>query len=456
MAHNETSAGKSGRRSGAGIFFLILLLLLLGSAAFLYYSVVRAPLDTDDPVKLAASAPMDAGQRFSFSPEDGTVQVKMDTADIWSLILAHAGNDFQELINEELTAYGLSLSGCAIHMDEEGFRLDLELYYNGKLRLVAAVPCTLEISGSRFCLTPTGLKLGVIPLPVGGLLSSLKLEYDISLPVLSEVTQITFVPDAVMLTGVMEPDVRMLAGGEDTLYRAALFSDSLQSLTDVLLNPQGYNALLSHLQQNPGDVEELYRRLFLLADSGVTGEYLEIRHGMTQRFFPGIDFDAIAREQQTLDGELTLLSRTLEQFFTHVANSYNDKQFRLTGGVFYLNWKPFRADQVGGGQYDALFHVLDPESFFLILVDAKDGFIRKTSSFYRIADKNQQFTRDVDFNKTYILGCVLRSVNGEPYLLYEMEIKLDNSYVRKIKIQPLTEADVSALQVPGKFGVWTD
>lgn len=72
-----------------------------------------------------------------------------------------------------------------------------------------------------------------------------------------------------------------------------------------------------------------------------------------------------------------------------------------------------------------------------------------------MADENQQFTQPVDFNKTYILGCVLRSVDGDPFLLYDKEIHEGTHYVRSITLRPLTEDDAAALQVPGKFGVWT-
>ena len=62
----------------------------------------------------------------------------------------------------------------------------------------------------------------------------------------------------------------------------------------------------------------------------------------------------------------------------------------------------------------------------------------------------------MDFNLTYTLGMVFRSAAGEPFLLYETEEGSENTYYRVITTQDLTEDDVSALQVPGMFGVWTD
>lgn len=454
MTQNEMPAKQPKRRSRAGLVLLVLLLLLIGTAGFLYYKAVKAPLALDDPQQMAASTPMSPEERFRFFSADQTVQVRIDAADLWSLILAHTGTDFLDTINTELSPYSLSLSGCAIHMDADGLRLDLELFY-GDTRLVAKVPCALEISGQHISLTPTGVKLGVVSLPVGGLLSNLKLEYDLNLPVVSDVTQVSFVQDALLLTGPMEQDIRELVPLDERLYQNAVFCESLQPIVDSLQTQAGYADLLSRLEQDPGSVEALYRALFVLATPEDTGTYLDSRMGLTQRFFPGIDFTATAAEQTALSEQLTSLSRSLEQFFTDLVNDYNDKEFRLSDGEFLQNGKPFQAAQYGAGKYDALFEVLDPDSFFLILVDVEDGFIRKTSSFYRMADENQQFTQSVDFNKTYILGCVFRSVDGEPFLLYDTEIHEGNTYVRSITLCTLTEETVSALQVPGKFGVWT-
>ena len=454
MTQEEKNVNQPKRRSRGGIVVLIILLLLIGAAGFLYYSVVKAPLELDDPRQMAASAPLSPGERFRFFSADRTVQVIIDKGDFWNLFLAQAGDDFMDRLNEELSDYGLSVSGCAIRINEEGMQLDLDLLFR-EIRLVAKVPCSLEITGKHFSLAPTGLKLGVISLPVEDLLSSVKVEYDLNLPVISDVTGVGFVPGAIVLTGSMEEDIRTLVPLDEKLYQTAVFSESLQPLADALQTDSGFAALLSHLEQNPADVEALYRALFVMASPEVTGEYLDSRFGLTERFFPGIDFAAVTQEQTALIEELNSLNLSLEKFFTKVASDYNDKKFRLSDGAFLKNGKPFHASQYTTEENEAMFQLLDPESFCLILVDAEDGFLRKTSSFYRMADENQQFTQEVDFNKTYILGCVFRSVDGDPFLLYESEVHRNNNYVRRIKLLPLTEADVSALQVPGKFGVWT-
>lgn len=455
MEKYEATENRPKRRSRVGIVFLVLLLILAGVAGYLYYSVCKAPLALDDPQKLAASEPMPAGERFRFSAADRTVQIKMDKADIWSLILAKAGDDFLDKINAELASYGLSVSGCAIGIDEEGIRLDLELYYK-ETRLVAKVPCTLETDGRKVSLIPNGIKLGAVSLPVEELLSSFNLEYELILPVITAVEQIDVEQDVIVLTGPMEQDIHTLVPVDEKLDWAAVFCATQQPLVEYLMARTDLTALLSHLEQNPADVEKLYHGLFVLADPRVAEEYMDSRHGMTQRFLPGANFPAATEEQLALIRQESILTAGLEQLLTELVNYYNDKAFRLSNGEFLLNRKPFRIAEYGAVKFATLFETLDPESFFLILVDAENGYIRKTSSFYRMADQKQQFTREVDFNKTYILGCVFRSVDGDPFVMYEEEVEEGNTYYRNIVVRSITEEDVSTLQEPGKFGVWTN
>ena len=453
MAQYEAAEKQTKKRSRAGLVFLVLLLILAGAAGYLYYSVCKAPLELDDPQMLTASEPMSAGERFRFSAADRTVQVKMDKADIWSLILEQAGEDFLDKINAELKPYELAVSGCAIDINETGIQLNLELFYK-EIRLVAKIPCAVEASGRNASLTPAGLKLGVINLPVEKLLASVNLDYELTLPVITEVQQFRLEQGALVLTGPMEQDIHTLVPVDEKLDWAAVLCETQQPLVEYLLAQTDLTALWSHLEQNPADVEKLYHGLFVLADPRVTEEYMDSRYGMTQRFLPGVDFPAATEEQFALIRQESILAASLEQLFTELVNYYNDKAFRLSNGEFLLNWKPFSIAEYGEVKYQTLFNTLDPESFFLILVDAEKGYIRKTSSLYRMADQNQQFTQEVDFNKTYILGCVFRSVDGDPFVMYEEEVEEGSTYYRNIVVRAMTEEDVGALQEPGKFGVW--
>ena len=455
MSQQEFSEHKPKKRSKAGIIFLIILLLLAGTVGYLYYSVFKAPLALDDPQKLASSAPMSAEERFYFSSQDQTVRVKLDKTDIWNQILAHAGNDFLDTINEEVSAFDLSVSGCAIHMDQKGLQLNLELYYR-ETRLVAGIPCDLEVNGRQIALKPAGLKLGVIRIPVGGLMSSLKLEYDVMLPVLAEVTQVGYDEGAILLTGNLEQDVRALVPTGEVLDRAVLFCEAFQPLADSLESQTGFSDIMAYLEQNPGSVEDLYRELFTLAEPAVTEAYLKDRNGLTQRFFPGIDFDAVAQQQKVLDKELRVHYITLKKFFTNAVNEYNANRLRICDGVFIFEEEPFQAALFEYRKYGTVFEVLDPEPVFLVVVDAEDGFVRKTPALNQLVAETEQFTQKVDLNKIYILGCVLRSVDGEPYLLYETELTDNGLYIREAKLHALTEDAVTALQVSGQVGVWAD
>ncbi len=454
MAKREETEKQPKRRSRVGLVLLIILLLLAGTVGFIYYSASKAPVAVDDPRQMADLKPMGAQERFRFFAADQSVQMKVGSADIWNFVLTHAGEDFLNIINEELSAYSLSVSGCGIQLDEKGPQLNLELFYED-IRVVAKVPCALEASGQHFTLRPAGIKVGVIPLPVSDLLSSVKIEFDLQLPVISSVTGISYENNAILINGTMKEDLRSLISPEQTMYRIALFNDSLQPLAEAVATEDGYAVLLSHLEQNPGDVESLYREMFVLAGSKLTDAYLDDRMDLTQRVLPGIDFSSLEAARTELSQQMDPRNAILDRFFTSVVSDYNGKVFKLSDGEFLKKLKPFHATNYGTGSYDEMFAVLNPDDFFLVLVDVEDGFIRKTPSFDRLADENQQFTQPVDFNKTYILGCVFRSVDGSPYLLYETETNVDNADYRNLTLQPLSEAEVSALQVPGKFGVWT-
>lgn len=454
MARKENPEKQPKRRSRVGLVLLIILLLLLGAAGFLFYSVCKAPAKLDEPQLMAASEPMPASERFRFSSADRTVQIKVEAADIWNFVLTHAGEDFLDMVNQELSAYSLSVSGCGIQIDEKGLQLNLELYY-GDLRLVAKVPCTLEAAGQHFSFKPAGVKLGVVPLPVSDYLSSVKLEFDFQLPVISDVTGISYEQDAILIAGNIQEDIGSLILPEGKMYRAAVFSEALQPILDAVQTDAGYGALLAQLEQDPGSIEAIYRELFALAGAENTAEYLDSRMGLTQRVLPGIDFSALEASQAEMPEQVETLNTILERFFTSVVSDYNWKGFNLSDGEFLKKLKPFHPTNYGTGSYDALFEVLDPDAFFLVLVDAEDGFTRNTPSFDQLADETQQFTQPVDFSKTYILGCVFRSVDGDPLLMYETEVPLGDSYYHDIVIRALSEEDVNALKVPGKFGVWT-
>ena len=455
MGTREKTEKQPKHRSRVGVAVLVILILLLATAGYVFYSVTKAPIALDDPRKMAESAPMSPQERFSVSAADRTVQVKVEAADIWNFVLTHAGDDFLELVNRELSAYSVSVSGCGIQIDENGLQLNLELFYEN-IRVAARIPCTLEASGQHFSLKPSGVKVGVIPLPIQKLLSSVKLEYDFQLPIVSDVTEVSYDQDVILITGSMEADIRALHPTDGTVYRVAVFSEERQKDVDAFLTEAGYAALFSHLEQKPEDIEAFYSTMFTYAGPELTQEYLDNHMGLMERILPGIDYSAMEAERMKAKEEVAPLVAILERFFTSVVSDYNGKVFRLSDGEFLKKLKPFHPNNYGSGLYQDVYDVLDTDAFFLVLVDVDNGYIRKTPVFSKLADENQQFTQPVDFEKTYILGFVFRSIDGDPFLMYEAECGTGDSAYRDIVLRPLTEENVSALQIPGKFGVWTD
>ena len=451
----KNTAKTRKKRSPVGIIFLVVLLILAGAAGYLYYTIVKAPLTLDDPEKMAASRPMDAQDRFAIVAEDKSVQVKLEAADFWTVILSQSEADVLEVLNRELSGYDLSVSGCAIAIDEAGLRLDLELFYQ-EIRLVARIPCNLEFTGNKITMTPAGVTLGQIPLPVEDMLPDIKLEFKVDVPVVDQVTDVSYVSGAVVLEGSVKEGIQEVIPSEDQIYRAVLFDTNMKSIADELFTDAGFSALTEKLQKNPGNVEDLYRQLFLLAGVEETAAYVESSCGLTQRFFPGIDLEVLNQDQLNQTEFIREQTLTLEKFFNKLVNEYNDKKFTLSKGQFTLKGKEFHAAKYGSGDFDSLFAYLNPEEVFLVLVNTEDSFIRNTSSFYRMAKEGLEFTKEVDYNKTYILGCVLRSVEGKPFLMYEKHIDREGGYSRGVKLIPLTEEQVSQMHQPDKIGVWSD
>ena len=455
MEKQENVKKQTKRRFGFGRVLLIVFLLLLGAAGFLFYSLSMAPANVDDPLQMAALESMPAAERFRFSSADRTVQIKVNAADIWKLVMTYAGEDFLDQINQELSAYSVSVSGCGIQIDEKGLQLNLELYYED-FRLLAKIPCTLEASGQHFSFQPSGAKLGVISLPISELLSSLNVEFDLQLPVISHVTGISYEKDAILIAGDMMEDMKALILPEKKMYPAAVFNETVQPVLDALQTDAGCEALFAHLQKEPGSIETYYREMFLLAGSANTQEYLDRCKGMTQWIFPDIDFANLEASRKEMLEREAPLNTMMEKFFSTVVSNYNWKGFELSEGEFLRMGKPFHAADYGDGNYAAMFDLLDPDAFFPVLVDVENGFIKDTPTFDQLADESQQFTKPVDFSKTYIVGCVFRSMSGNPLLMYEIEVPAGDSYYSDILIRTLTEEEAGALRVSGKIGVWTD
>ena len=455
MANNETKEKKSGCGSCL-LILLVFVLLIVGVVGFLAYTIVMGPLKLDDPKAMAASEPMSVGERFRFNAADGTAQVKLDKGDIWSFILEHAGDDFLDAINDEISSYSLNVSGCGIQLDEDELQLNLEVFYQEKIRLVVKAPCDLEIKNGHIVMKPTGIKLGLIPLPVDSLLSGVEVEEDMVLPVIDDVNLAGFTKDAILVTGKVDQNIQDMVAMDETFDRVTLFSESLQNIVRLMDNEEEWKNILRSFEADPASAEVFYRGIFSLSDELKRKEYLEDMDGLTLRIFPGLDLVGVKESRNDLIKELGDEFALLKDFFTDLFDDYNDKKFTLADGVFLLEDQPFHAGLYSDGKYGGLFEKLNPDEVFLVLVDTADGYNRFTDPLKKITDKKQLFTQKVDFNKVYILGCVIFAENGDAFLVYDAEVHVEGKYyLRSTTLNPLTPEEVAALQVEGQFGVWT-
>ena len=399
---------------------------------------------------------MSVGERFRFNAADGTAQVKLDKGDIWSFILEHAGDDFLDAINDEISSYSLNVSGCGIQLDEDELQLNLEVFYQEKIRLVVKAPCDLEIKNGHIVMKPTGIKLGLIPLPVDSLLSGVEVEEDMVLPVIDDVNLAGFTKDAILVTGKVDQNIQDMVAMDETFDRVTLFSESLQNIVRLMDNEEEWKNILRSFEADPASAEVFYRGIFSLSDELKRKEYLEDMDGLTLRIFPGLDLVGVKESRNDLIKELGDEFALLKDFFTDLFDDYNDKKFTLADGVFLLEDQPFHAGLYSDGKYGGLFEKLNPDEVFLVLVDTADGYNRFTDPLKKITDKKQLFTQKVDFNKVYILGCVIFAENGDAFLVYDAEVHVEGKYyLRSTTLNPLTPEEVAALQVEGQFGVWT-
>ena len=454
MANNETKEKKSGCGSCL-LVLLVFVLLIVGAVGFLAYTIIMAPLKLDDPKAMAASEPMSVGERFRFNAADGTAQVKLDKGDIWSFILEHAGDDFLDGINEEISSYSLSVTGCGIQLDEDAVQLNLEVFYNDSIRLVVKAPCDLEIKNGHIVAKPTGVKLGIISLPVDSLLSDVEVEYDMVLPVIDNVNLAGFTKDAILVTGKVDQNIQDMVAMDEIFDRVTIFNESLQNIVRLMDNKDEWKNILRSFEEDPASAEVFYRGIFSLSDELKRKEYLEEMDGLTLRIFPWMDLAGVKESRNDLIKELGEDFALLKEFFTDLFDDYNDKKFTLADGVFLMEDQPFDLRAYSEGKYGDLFEKLDPDKAFLVLVDTADGYNRFTDPLKKITDKKQQFTQKVDFNKVYILGCVIFAENGDAFLVYDAEVHVEGKYyLRSTTINPLTPEEVAALQVEGQFGVW--
>ena len=441
------------------IILLVILLIIGGSFGFLYYTITTNTVAIDDPAVLAAQAPMPASQRFVFDAAKETAQIRLEKSDLWWLLLPELDENLLENLNRELENYQLSITGYGFHITPKGICIDLEAMYQS-VRLPVHILTSLDFDPSGFSLTLTKAKVGAVRVPAAGLLRSVEARVDVDWPVVSDITDVAYQQDAVVLTGTLTQD--MLSPVRDACRNDAIgwFSTGHQAVFRAARAADGFRELLPGLEQDPGSIETLYHGLFTLAEEHEYESFMEQSRNLPHRFFPGIDYAAWKTENDAVRAEWTYYDSLVDDLVTRVSKDFNYRRFSLKNGEFYLRNSVFDVLKAFTGdtaqEMEQLFHILDPDKFHLVLVGSINGYSKNSPILSQICGKNQQLTRELNRNEAYPVGCVFQGVNGEYFLRYE-SIRISgagNQMSKWLKTVTLTEEEYASLIQDGKIGVW--
>lgn len=441
-----------------GIILLVILLALIGALVFLYFSITTDNVTIDDPAALAAQTPMPASQRFVFDAANETAQIRLEKSDLWYLLLPDMGEDFLETVNKELEDYQLSVTGYGLAISEEGVCIDLEAMYK-TIRLPVHILTSSEFDASGFSLTLTKAKLGPFQLPVENLLSSVDGRIDVDWPVITEITDASYQQDAVLLTGTITQDLLSCVQKACRNDAIGWFCTSRQELFRAARAEDGFRAFLPGLEQDPGSVETLYHDLFTLAQVDELEEYMLNSKDLPYRFFPGIDYDGLEAERDSIRDQWVFANVMTDKLVAEVSIDYNNRRFSLKKGEFYLGKSVFDPLNYFGGdtalKMEQLFHIIDKDKFHLILVGSIDGYAVDSPILNKVCAKNQALTQELNRKEAYPVGCIFQGVNGEYFLRYEsMEILTGGQVSKFFKTVILTEEEYASLVQDGKIGVW--
>lgn len=444
---------------GFGIFLLVILLIVGGTLGFLYFTITRGTVTIDDPAAVAAQAPMAASQRFVFDAAGETAQIKLDKSDLWWLLLPEMEDDLLDTVNRELEPYQLSVTGYGFHITEEGICVDVDAMFKS-LRLPVHILTSLEVDASGFSLTPVSAKLGPIRLPAVSLLRSIDTRMEVDWPVITDVTHVVCQQDAVLLTGTLTQDILSCVQKACQDNAIGWFSTSHQDVFRIARTENGFRELLPGLAQDPGSIETLYHDLFTLAQVTEYEDYMEAARDLPLRFFPGIDYDALEEECDSVRAQWVFANVMADKLVAQVSIDFNDRRFSLKNGEFYLGKSVFDPlDYFGGDtalKMEQLFHIIDRDKFHLVLVGSIDGYAKESPVLNKVLAKKQQLTQELNRKEAYPVGCIFQGHNGEYFLRYESAELLGggNKVSKFLKTVVLTEAEYDSLVQEGKIGVW--
>lgn len=437
---------------GIGIFLLILLLIIGGSI----FLVITDKVTVDDPATLAAGTPMPASQRFVFDAAAETVQISLDKSDLWWLLLPEMEESVLEEVHRKLEPYQLSITGYGVVITEEGVVIDLEAKYKF-VRLPFHVLTALDFDAAGFSVTLVNAELGPFRLPVEKLLRSVDVRMDVQWPVATEITDISYRQDTVVLTGTVTQELLSCVREISRNDAVGWFSASHQDVFRAARTEDGFRALLPGLEQDPGSVEELYHDMFTMAQVQEFEAFMMATKQLSHRFFPGIDFSAWEEESDTFRAKWVFCDVMMDKLVEQISIDFNNRRFRLKNGAFYLQnsvFDPLRYfNDDTALKMEQLFHVIELDKVHLVLVDCADSYGEKSPVLSRICAGNQPLTQEVSRNKAYVVGCVFQGRNGAYGLRYE-SLEKDGQSMKTFKTVNLTEEEYNSLVQEGKIGVW--
>ena len=437
---------------GIGLFLLILLLAIGGCI----FAVVTDDVAIDDPAALAAQEPMAASQRFTFDAAGETAQIALDKSDLWWLLLPEMEEDILLDVNRKLENYHLSVTGYGLDLTEEGVCLDLEAKFKS-LRLPVHILTALEVDAAGASVTLANVKLGPFRIPVEKLLDAADLRMDVDWPVVTDITDVSYRQDAVLLTGTLTQDMFSCVQEACRNHAIGWFSTSHQEVFRAARAEDGFREVLPGLQQDPGSVEGLYRDLFTMAMVYEYQDYMKVTKNLSHRFFPSIDFAALEKESNAVRSQWVYYDAMMDKLVEQVSADFNSRRFRLKNGEFYLKNAPFDVlsyfSEDEAAKMEQMFRIIDRDKFRLILVASPDGYTAKSPALNGICTWNQELTQELNRGKAYAVGCIFQGKNGEYALRYE-SAGTDGKGIRSFKTVTLSEAEYDSLVQEGKIGVW--
>ena len=142
------------------IVLAAILVIAAAIAGFVLY-LQKCGGEYDNITECVQSQPMDAAARYTFSPEEKTVSMKLDKNDIWWLLYQTGTISELEKLDAALAAGNARLSGMGISTQAEGALIaDLEFSVLGNLKIPLKAECGVTYDESDITLSVDSIKLG--------------------------------------------------------------------------------------------------------------------------------------------------------------------------------------------------------------------------------------------------------------------------------------------------------